>query len=76
MIIPKTKFILADDDFIVFLDVDGVLNSREFADWRVSTQGIKRRNYLKDNYEGILFIELLLLDYLAVKRIQEIYCKE
>jgi hypothetical protein len=72
MIIPKTKFILSEYDFIIFLDIDGVLNSRKFAEWRISPEGIKRRNYLKKTYSGIEFNELLLLDYTAVKRLKDI----
>lgn len=79
MIIPKTTFILSEDDFIVFLDIDGVLNSRTFRDWRVSSIGQKRRAYLQEHYEGLLFNELLLLDPLAVERLQKLvlatHCK-
>lgn len=75
MIIPKTKFILSDKDFIIFLDVDGVLNSFNFADWRKTEEGKARRKYLESNYDGITLNELILLDIKAMRLLADIIFK-
>jgi hypothetical protein len=59
-------------EFIIFLDVDGVLNSIKWFDFRGSKEGQKRRDYFKKSYKGITAIELHSLDFNCLRILRDI----
>lgn len=56
---------------LAFLDIDGVLNSREHFHFRGTEDGIKRRTQLLKEHEGTTAIALIILDESKVERLQK-----
>lgn len=55
-------------DRLIFLDIDGVLNSRKHLDFRGTPEGRILRERLMGEHKGITGIELVMLDHALVKR--------
>ena len=56
---------------IAFLDIDGALNSRQHFEFRGTTAGKERTKRFKAKHEGIIAIELIMLDESKVERLQK-----
>lgn len=56
------------DDRLIFLDIDGVLNSRKHFDFRGTPEGKILREKLMGEHKGITGVELVMLDHALVKR--------
>lgn len=54
---------------LIFLDIDGVLNSQAHYDFRGSEEGRLRRENLISKHRGIVDIELVMLDFDLVKKL-------
>lgn len=57
---------------LIFLDVDGVLNSVTWFHFRGTKEGKKRREFFFDNYDGRTALELHLLEPECVSRVSEL----
>jgi hypothetical protein len=67
----KNKIINIGDMMLAFLDMDGVLNSRNHFDFRGTDAGINRRKRLQEEHEGLTAIALMMLDESKVELLQK-----
>lgn len=54
---------------LIFLDIDGVLNSQAHYDFRGTKSGRLRREELLSKHKGIVGVELVMLDFSLVKKL-------